>query len=56
MLLNRQGTYRLIVFAIYTAIYNISLAQEILQKGYFRDPLDLPIHLAGNYGDRKSVV
>ena len=51
MLLNRQGTYRLIVFAIYTAIYNISLAQEILQKGYFRDPLDLPIHLAGNYGE-----
>ena len=35
--------------------YDISFAQEIPQTGYpksyFRDPLDLPIHLAGNYGE-----
>lgn len=36
-------------------IYNFSFAQEIPQsgypQGYFRDPLDLPIHLAGNFGE-----
>jgi hypothetical protein len=39
----------------FTAIYEISFAQEIPQtgypQGYFKDPLDLPIHLAGNFGE-----
>jgi murein DD-endopeptidase MepM/ murein hydrolase activator NlpD len=40
---------------ILSVSYNISFAQEIPQtgypQGYFRDPLDLPIHLAGNFGE-----
>lgn len=46
---------RLFLGGISSAIYNISPAQEIPQsgypQGYFRDPLDLPVHLAGNFGE-----
>lgn len=54
----RQMTHLVIIFAVCTGVgasYDISFAQEIPQtgypQGYFRDPLDLPIHLAGNYGE-----
>jgi murein DD-endopeptidase MepM/ murein hydrolase activator NlpD len=57
-MLTRRLTRRVIGFLLFvkiTAIYGISFAQEIPQSGYphgyFRDPLDLPIHLAGNFGE-----
>ena len=46
---------RLFVGGIMSVSYNISFAQEIPQtgypQGYFKNPLDLPIHLAGNFGE-----
>jgi murein DD-endopeptidase MepM/ murein hydrolase activator NlpD len=46
---------RLLVGGILSVIYGISFAQEIPQSGYpqkyFINPLDLPIHLAGNFGE-----
>jgi len=46
---------RLLLGWNFAVIYNFSFAQEIPQsgypQGYFRDPLDLPIHLAGNFGE-----
>jgi len=57
-MVNWQAAQRVALVTFITGFftsYNISFAQEIPQtgypKGYFRDPLDLPIHLAGNYGE-----
>jgi len=57
-MLRKQAIRRVIIFAVFagtSASYNNSFAQEIPQtgypQGYFQDPLDLPIHLAGNYGE-----